>query len=317
MTESVRRCHDCNGIRFVKDYESGDTTCLGCGLVHDRENIDISPEWRAFTGDEYEKRARVGAPSTFAIHDKGLSTAIGYENKDIHGKSLSPQQKGSFYRLRKWNKRARVQSPIERNLTYALSQIGIGCSTLFPGKTPPEVLEQASVNYRKAAENNLVRGRSIMGVAAASTYQACRDMEAPRSLDDVAKAFQVNKKEVARNQRFMGWELQKRGISVDKTRDAKKYVSKITNSLGISRSELIAYKIIDAAKKARISGGKDPRSISAASTYISSILSNERRTQREIAGVAGLTEVTVRNRFKELFGDEKKGTGGLEIEISL
>ncbi|HJK73088.1 MAG TPA: transcription initiation factor IIB, partial [Methanocorpusculum sp.] len=53
-----------------------------------------------------------------------------------------------------------------------------------------------------------------------------------------------------------------------------------------------------------------PTGVAAAAIYISSILSGERRTQREVADVAGVTEVTIRNRYKELAEQ-------LDIEIIL
>jgi len=49
-----------------------------------------------------------------------------------------------------------------------------------------------------------------------------------------------------------------------------------------------------------ISGGKAPAGLAAAYVYISSVLLSEHVPQREIAEVAEVTEVTVRNRCREL-----------------
>ena len=50
--------------------------------------------------------------------------------------------------------------------------------------------------------------------------------------------------------------------------------------------------------------------MAAAALYIASVLLGERKTQRDVAEVAGVTEVTIRNRYKEL-------TEQLEMGVTL
>jgi transcription initiation factor TFIIB len=71
-----------------------------------------------------------------------------------------------------------------------------------------------------------------------------------------------------------------------------------------------AVEILRQAGERELTSGRGPTGVAAAAIYISSILGGERRTQREVAEVAGVTEVTIRNRYKELA--EK-----LDIEIIL
>ncbi|MGQ4871799.1 MAG: transcription initiation factor IIB, partial [Candidatus Thorarchaeota archaeon] len=62
-------------------------------------------------------------------------------------------------------------------------------------------------------------------------------------------------------------------------------------------------RTVEILKRSREKGltiGRDPLGLAAAAIYVASILLDERRTQREIAEVARVTEVTVRNRYKEI-----------------
>ena len=87
-TEEIEVCPECGSHHLVRDYERGELLCEDCGLVLDDQFIDQGPEWRAFDVEQGEKRARTGAPMTYTIHDKGLSTEISWKNKDSYGKSI-------------------------------------------------------------------------------------------------------------------------------------------------------------------------------------------------------------------------------------
>jgi transcription initiation factor TFIIB len=121
--EEITRCPECNSGHLVRDYERGELICEECGLVIDDQFIDLGPEWRAFDVEQGEKRARTGAPMTYTIHDKGLSTEISWKNKDSYGKSIPTRNRAQLYRLRKWQRRIRVSNATERNLAFALSEL--------------------------------------------------------------------------------------------------------------------------------------------------------------------------------------------------
>ena len=173
-TETV--CPECGGRRLVHDYERAELVCQSCGLVIDDDFIDRGPEWRAFDHDQRMKRSRVGAPMTFTIHDKGLSTMIDWRNRDSYGRAISSKNQAQLYRLRKWQRRIRVSNATERNLAFALSELDRMASALG---LPRNVRETAAVVYRDAVDKNLIRGRSIEGVAAAALYAACRQCSVP------------------------------------------------------------------------------------------------------------------------------------------
>ncbi len=267
---------------------------MDCGFVVAAKLADRGPEWRAFDDEQRAKRARVGAPLTFTIHDKGLSTMIDWHDRDIYGKRLSPGQKAQIYRLRKWQRRIRVSDATERNLAFALSEISKIANSL---SLPKNILETASVIYRKAVKERLIRGRSIQGVTAAAIYVACRQCGLARTLDEIAQASSINKKEVGRSYRFLVKELD---YFIPPLKPSQ-YVTKFSNQLTMQgKVEEIAHKILAAAKELKLTSGRGPTGIAAAASYIASVLTGERKTQREIAEIAQVTEVTIRNRYKEL-----------------
>ncbi len=196
-TETV--CPECGSRQLVHDYERAELVCQSCGLVIDDDFIDRGPEWRAFDHDQRMKRSRVGAPMTFTIHDKGLSTMIDWRNRDSYGRAISSKNRAQLYRLRKWQRRIRVSNATERNLAFALSELDRMASALG---LPRNVRETAAVVYRDAVDKNLIRGRSIEGVAAAALYAACRQCSVPRTLDEIAEVSRVSRKEIGRTYRL-------------------------------------------------------------------------------------------------------------------
>ncbi|KKK44948.1 MAG: Transcription initiation factor IIB 2, partial [Candidatus Lokiarchaeum sp. GC14_75] len=176
-------CSECGNTIFF-DENRGLLVCDGCGLVHSEKHIDRGPEWRAFDADQKRKRTRTGAPMTYMIHDKGLSTMIDWKNRDIFGKEIPAKLRGQIYRLRKWQSRIRVSNATERNLTFALSELDRMASILDLQKN---LRECAAKIYRDAVEAHLIRGRSIEGVASASLYAACRMYKVPRTLYEIAE----------------------------------------------------------------------------------------------------------------------------------
>ncbi len=298
------QCPECKSTHLAFDEARGELVCEECGLVIDEGMIDQGPEWRAFDLEQGEKRARTGAPMTYTIHDKGLSTTIGWKNKDSYGKTIPTKNRAQLYRLRKWQRRIRVSNATERNLAYALGELDRMASGMG---LPRNVRETGAMIYRKAVNKNLIRGRSIEGVVAASLYAACRQCGVPRTLDEIAGASRVSRKEIGRTYRFMTRELK---LKLMPTRP-QDYVSRFCSELKLSGEvQSRALDILKEASDKELTSGRGPTGVAAAAIYVASILSNERRTQREVADVAGVTEVTIRNRYKEL--TEKLG---IDVEL--
>ena len=199
-----------------------------------------------------------------------------------------------MFRLRRWQTRTRVQSSADRNLARAMSELDRLSDVLH---IPASIKERAALVYRKALSNSLVRGRTIAALAAASLYAACRISETPRTLKDVSAASRIHKKAVAKCYRLLVTELDLRMPVVDPV----KCISKIATAVEISMlTQQRAIRILNEAKTIGIVTGKDPMGLAAASLYLACALEGEKKTQKEIAEVANVTEVTVRNRYKGL-----------------
>ena len=292
--EETVKCPECGSSFILRDHSRAELVCRNCGFVIDEDLIDYAPEWRAFDSEQREKRARTGAPMTYTIHDKGLSTIIGWQNRDSYGKSIPTRNRAQLYRLRKWQTRTRISDSTEHNLAIALSSLDRMSSTLG---LPRNVRETAAMIYRKAVRRKLIRGRSIEGVSAAVLYAACRQCNVPRTLEEISKVANMPKKEIGRNYRNISRKLELKLLPTT----PQDYISRFCSVLKLSTDvKAKTLQILHEAANRELTSGRGPTGIAAASIYIASVLCGERRTQTEVADVAGVTEVTIRNRYKEI-----------------
>ncbi|HJP43971.1 MAG TPA: transcription initiation factor IIB [Candidatus Poseidoniia archaeon] len=292
--EEITACPECDSKHLIRDYNRGEMTCSGCGLVVDDNFIDQGPEWRAFDAEQNEKRSRGGAPMTVMVHDKGLSTDIGWGNRDTHGNVVPTRNRAQLFRMRKWQNRTRASTSADRNLAMALKELNRLASKIGLHR---RVREDAAMLYRRAVNQNLVRGRSVEGVAAAALYGACRRCEVPRTLNEITAASRANKKEVGRTYRYISRELK---LNLQPASPVV-YINRFCRELVLSgRVENAAIRILNQAVEAELTSGRGPTGVAAASIYVASVLYNSRKTQKCIAETVGVTEVTIRNRYKEL-----------------
>ena len=279
---------------MVLDGSGSEYYCASCGLVAKEKIVNMGPEWRSFSGDGKGDSSRAGIPTSIAMHDMGLATVIGGMNKDASGKSLSGSMKTTIERMRTWDRRSQVHESADRNLRQAFSELRRCADKLTVSEA---ITEKAAYYYRKALERNLVRGRSITAMMAASLYAACRDGEIPRTLKDVAGVSNVKKKDLARSYRLLHREMDFRMPVAE----ASRCVSGIASRARMSeRTQRRAREILFRAKQTGISAGKDPMGMAASALYVACMLEGEERTQKDVADAAKVTEVTIRNRYKGL-----------------
>jgi len=287
-------CARCGKYSLLTDEITGEEFCAKCGYVISEKSQNTGPEWRSFQNDGGSNPARSGAPSTLTIHDRGLSTVINPINKDSSGKPLSTSMKSTVTRLRTWDSRSQVQDPADRNLRQALSELNKLKDKLV---ISPNVLEKAAYIYRKALEKKLVRGRSISAMIAASLYAACRDAETPRTLKDVAVSANVKRKDISRCYRLLHHELDLKMPVVDPIQ----CISRISSKLKLpEKAKRYAVKVLQEAQESKETSGKDPMGLAATALYLSCVKNGVSITQRDLAEAAGVTEVTIRNRYKGL-----------------
>jgi len=300
IVKRLETCPECGSNQFLQDEIRGELRCAKCGLVIEESQIDRGQDWRAFDLEQTSRRARTGAPLTFTKHDKGLTTEIGKGLGELY--KVPGKKRAQYYRLRKWHKRL-IESK-DRNLSFALSELQRIVSYL---NLPKSVHERIARYYEEAVEKGLVRGRSIESVIAALVYAVSRQFGTPRTLDEIAEASGLEKREIGRTYRYISRELKIRILPAD----PKDFVPRFCSILGLSdRVQAEAIKILKKAEKLDITSGKGPTGVAAAAIYIACVLTGEKRTQREVASIVNVTEVTIRNRYKELV--EKLG---LEKEV--
>lgn len=283
------KCPSCGDKKMVTDQNTGELFCGKCGFVVSDKISDTGAEWRSFANDD-TNRTRVGAGTSLTMHDMGLSTIIGTQNKDSTGKPLTSSMKSSIERLRTWDSRTQAHSSADRNLRHALNEMDKLKDKLA---LTDAVIEKAAYIYRKAMEKKLVRGRSIQGLVAACLYASCRNTETPRTLDDIAKGINIRRKDVARCYRLIYRELELKMPVVDPVKGVSRIASiaKLTE-----KSKRKAVEILEKAKKLGIVAGKDPMGIAAAALYLACISTGEVKSQKDISIASGVTEVTIRNR---------------------
>ena len=287
-------CSRCGKKSLLTDQVTGEQFCSKCGYVASEKLQASGPEWRSFQKDGGSDPARTGAPSSLTIHDMGLSTVINPQNRDATGKPLTASMKSTITRLRTWDSRSQVHESVDRNLRQALNELYRLKDKLAISSS---VLEKAAYLYRKALEKKLVRGRSISALIAASLYAACRDTETPRTLKDIAEAANVKRKDISRCYRLLYNELDLKMPVVDPIQCIARISSKLKVTEKIKR---YAAKILKETQKRQESSGKDPMGLAAAALYFSCAINGVSITQRDLAEAAGVTEVTIRNRYKGL-----------------
>jgi transcription initiation factor TFIIB len=292
--EFSNKCPECGSSNVKNDYQRAEVVCNKCGLVIREEIADHGPEWRAYDKDQYHKRARAGPPTNYSMHDKGLSTMIDWKNKDSYGKSIPYRNKAQLYRLRKWQRRTTISDGSERNLSYGLSELNKLCSQL---SLPRSIREQAGLIFRKIVKKKITRGRGIESIVVATIYIVCRRAGIPRTLEELSNLSGLKRKNIGKTYRFIVRSLKlKMKVPTPLT-----YVSRFCSKLELSvKVKDKTFEILKEFIDTELLSGRGPVGIAAAAIYISTILCDEKRTQRQIAEVAGVTEVTIRNRYKEI-----------------
>jgi transcription initiation factor TFIIB len=300
----LRKCPACSGTNLIFDSERSELVCNSCGLVIEENVADTGPEWRAFDAEQRNSRVRTGAPMRYTKLNKGLVTEIDLYNKDIRGVKIPSKRQAQLYRMRKWHKRATIASSSERNYLIALPELNRVSSYLG---LPENIRENAALLYRRCVKKNMIRGRPIETVVQAVIYAACRKAGMPRTLDEIASISGLPKKEIGRAYRAISHELD---LRIPLT-DPVAYVPRYVNALKLSgETQQKAVLLLKEAMKKGLISGRSPTGVSAAAVYIAGALAGERRTQKEVADVAGVTEVTIRNRYRELKEQ-------LEIDVNL
>lgn len=285
-------CPECGSTQFEEDARHGETVCSRCGLVLAEGAIDQGPDWRAFNPTQRKERARAGPGRTIMRHDHGLGSQIGYGG-DAKGKSVDGKTRAQIGRMRRYHRQATYRPGADRNVVRALSEIERITGSL---NLPETVAETAATMYRRAQSEGFLHGRSIEATAAACVYASARFQRLPRPLDEVADSAQADKEDLARTYRRLSEKLE---LAVPLTYPSD-LLPAFASKLDLpARVQERARQLVDATEEERIVG-KNPSSIAAAALYRAGKQLDLAVTQSDVAEAAGVTEVTVRARLKDL-----------------
>lgn len=284
-TATTTTCPECGG----RLNASGDeTVCGDCGLVVGADRIDRGPEWRSF--DDGEDRKRTGAPLTRSRHDRGLSTEIGYGSDG----RLTGRKRRQLSRMRREHNRSRIASKTERNQVYAFTEIR---RMVADQSLPDSIKEQACTLFRSAQSEDLLRGRSLEGFAAATVYAACRAGTVSRTVDEMVEVSRASRDEFKAAYGALNTEL---GLPIGPI-DPREYLPRFASQLELDAD--VERRARDLARRARedgIVGGRDPSGFAAGCLYAASREFDAGVTQAEAADVADVSPVTLRSAYHDL-----------------
>ncbi len=297
MTKEKEEKTPCPPDKIVFDPERGVRVCIETGEVIESFIIGDEAEWRAYTPDEKARRTRVGSPISFSKPNLGVDVFVGGPKEGgrrIRGFSHRLES----VRVQRGFRMGRAVSSLEKNVNQALKLIDDIVAKL---ELPFSIKEEAARLYREAASKGLTRGRSIQSMVAATIYAACRRHKYPITLDEIASMFELReapqKREIARNYRLLVRDL---GLEIPVI-EPERFVYRIASALKLPDQVVVdAIKIVKEVRKRGLTAGKDPSGLAAAAVYLAALKHGLRKTQKEVAQVAGVTEVTVRNRYKEI-----------------
>jgi transcription initiation factor TFIIB len=274
-------CPECSGKTIIIQ-EKGEIVCSQCGLVISERSLDISHSGkRAFTKQEKEQRERTGSPISILLPDMGLSTVIDKAN------IKSPDLK----RAAKWNSRLTWD---KRNMLIATTELKRISSNL---NLPDHVKKTAIRLYIQAFKKKLLRGRSINGMVAACLYFACRERKVPRTLQEILDETSVDAKNVRRCYRTIIRELNLKVPSTEPISLIPKYIAELKLDIEVEKSTI---DILNSFTSKFSTSGKDPKGLCAGALYLVCKKKDKRISQKDVAQVVGVTEVTLRSRYKEL-----------------
>ncbi len=283
-------CPECGCLRIITDYDKGERVCSQCGCVLEDNFIDLRPE------PNYEGKDRVhtGAPKSNLLHDGGLTTSISRNGKDGNGKRLDNKARMKFNRLNRIHQHTRMSNAFEKGLAAAYTEIKKMCSTM---SLPEKIQDSTAVMYKKAMKKGLIRGRSMHLIASACIYAACRINGVPRTLKEISKICRISSTELGRTYNFISRSLK---LNVSFMRPVE-LVPRFCTQLNLSPAvQSKAIEVIELYENSGKNSGKSPIGIAASAIYVASMICNERRTQKKVADVTNITEVTIRNRTEEM-----------------
>lgn len=291
LDDGCRRRHSCT----LTDPASGEVICVDCGTVVSDILIEKRSEWSTYANKELIPRHGAGIP-TLAIYDQGLYTKIGRGDRDHAGKLIAdPSMRSILERIRTWDLRTQTRDSKGSSRKEVFGQLDRLRQKLA---LPDSVVEKAAYIYRKVQRKKKTRiSRTRAGAMAACVYIACREASVSRTFNEIAEASNVKRREMWDAYQTIVLDLDLKVPSVDPIA----CLVKLANKTGVSeKTKRLGVDYMRKVIHINAAGGKDPMGLAATVLYIASQCREDRnKSQRYFADIAGLSEVTIRNRIQE------------------
>jgi len=292
LTELVHQTN-CKKNSMITDTDTGEIACSNCGAVSLEKIINVSAEFSGFSEQNNKNSSRVGMRTSLKMSDRGLSTIMESEDKDSSGKRLSIENRRMFYRLRMWDRNSRSSISVKSFQKAFTLLDGIRSKLALP----ESVVEETAYLFRKIAAKKILAGRSTSSMLCATVYMTCRLTDTPRTLQDIADAGNLKKKNLQRVYRFLMKELE----LYPETYNPMEFVTRVSKAVGLSeKAERLSFKILTICEKKNVSTSKNPMSMAAAAINLASLMNGEKITQMKISKASGISAVTIRDRSREI-----------------
>lgn len=291
-TELVHQTN-CKKNSMITDTDTGEIACSNCGAVSLEKIINVSAEFSGFSEQDNKNSSRVGMKTSLKMSDRGLSTIMESEDKDSSGKRLSIENRRMFYRLRMWDRNSRSSISVKSFQKAFTLLDGIRSKLALP----ESVVEETAYLFRKIAAKKILAGRSTSSMLCATVYMTCRLTDTPRTLQDIADAGNLKKKNLQRAYRFLMKELE----LYPETYNPMEFVTRVSKAVGLSeKTERLSFKILTICEKKNVSTSKNPMAMAAAAINLASLMNGEKITQMKISKASGISAVTIRDRSREI-----------------
>lgn len=286
-------CPECFCEYSITDYDRAEIICKKCGLILDDCLIDYGTKFN-YSNNSDNKKINYEKQSYYLSNNLSYSTIIGLENKDSNGNLLSNRKRHEFYKLRKLDQKTKNSSMKTKRLNEALQNLDRVMSNLELSKT---VRETAKYIYCKTEKLGLLKGRSIDGISAAIIYTSCKICMVPRSLHEISTIYKLKENEVGKYYKLINRSFK---FNINPP-SPQKFVGRFCNELNLDNEVKIkSTDILNHAEKKGLTKGRNPISTAAAAIYLASLNCGCCKTQKEIANVAGITDLGLRNVYKKL-----------------
>ncbi|ADY01809.1 Zinc finger TFIIB-type domain protein [Vulcanisaeta moutnovskia 768-28] len=287
-------CPNCGSTDIVFDPERAELVCRHCGLVLEEHVMDLGPEWRAFNGEEtlVHERAKPISP---ALPGQGLGNSV----ISIKHNILLHNKLRALIRLNRFNQ----YQYTERRIAELLDVIK---PVKYELNLPDSAIEEALVLFRQLASRYDLRGVRTKDLALVLLYVACKRSRIVCPLRELRSTLNIERSK--RISRLLGLVRQVVGnndVIMKSQEELGRFLQRVINTLKLNEDvryhvTKLAMEIINEGQRKRLTNGRTFYALVASAVYIAVTLMGIRKRQRDVAEASGVTDVTIRNRYKEV-----------------